>query len=1144
MDATKHDGSISKAPISNLSDITLLEQDLGSSVSDIQIFSKRKQGGTNVCATNNGGCEQLCLFNGTQAVCVCSHGMPSDDGKTCKPYDSFVMFSKILSIESIHMTGDKNFMNSPYPPIKNSSYLKNAIGLSFSHKHQRLFYSDIQIGSINAVFFNGSDHRIIVEKQGSVEGLAYEQLGNALYWTCNNDATINRVNLTDQIYNSSAVESVVRLRSQDKPRGIAVDSCGQRVYWTNWNAHQPTIERAYFSGYEREAIISTDIRMPNSLTLDHKAQKLYWGDARLDKIERCEYDGSKRVILAKVTPQHPFALAIYGDFIYWTDWILHAVVRADKLTGQYFVSIRRDIARPMGIVAVANDTEDCFSNKCLINNGGCEEYCELTANAQVECSCREGRILNSDGRCFSTNTDIECTNTEDSFRCSDGGCVPFHLTCDGISHCADGSDEEAGYCSYRTCPLSWLKCRNKKCVPMNATCDGVDDCGDSSDELECRCPENEYFRCTNGECVSRLVKCDADPDCRDNSDEIGCPMPNCTLLHNADFRNCNSTTNCIHKDWFCDGEDDCWDNSDEIGCPKRVEACDWLSEWQCQSGACIDLTARCNTKLDCQDGSDEVNCGVTGMACPANHFRCVSDGNCIPTSWVCNGVPDCHDQSDELDCKHQCGANKFMCVTGGECIPKSWQCDGTPDCPDQSDETEHCNHTECTQQEFRCNATGRCIPKSWMCDGEVDCENGQDENPAGGCNTRTACTDQQFECGKGGHCVNRSYYCDGDKDCQDGSDEPDHCYRTCAAGEFHCDNGKCILELHQCDGKNDCGDGSDENNCPSDEYCQGRGWFHCANGVCINETLLCNGENNCGDFSDESRCSIDECSATPPVCQHICVDKVVGYECLCSSGYKVSAKNQHHCEDIDECVDRPCSQICKNTRGSYHCSCHQDYILDGNSCKANSTTKVSLLLANRYYIREIDLLGNSNLIAHNLTNAVALDYDWATQCIYWSDVTQLGSSIKRLCNYKANSTIATEIQIETLQASTLQNPDGLAVDWVGRNLYWCDKGTDTIDVSTLDGKHRKTLHSTDLEEPRAVALDPINRYMYWTDWGTRVHIGKAGMDGSSPKVIISKNLGWPNALTISYETSEVFWADAREDYIAVADLDGIFIPSF
>lgn len=68
----------------------------------------------------------------------------------------------------------------------------------------------------------------------------------------------------------------------------------------------------------------------------------------------------------------------------------------------------------MGIVAVANDTEDCFSNPCLIGNGGCEEYCELSANAQVECSCREGRILNADGRCYSAGS-VECTNTEDRF---------------------------------------------------------------------------------------------------------------------------------------------------------------------------------------------------------------------------------------------------------------------------------------------------------------------------------------------------------------------------------------------------------------------------------------------------------------------------------------------------------------------------------------------------------------------------------------------------------------------------------------------------------------------------------------------------------------------------------------------------------
>ena len=70
----------------------------------------------------------------------------------------------------------------------------------------------------------------------------------------------------------------------------------RRIYWTNWNSHNPAIQRAYFTGYDMESIITTDIRMPNALTLDHKAQKLYWGDARLDKIERAEYDGSNRVV--------------------------------------------------------------------------------------------------------------------------------------------------------------------------------------------------------------------------------------------------------------------------------------------------------------------------------------------------------------------------------------------------------------------------------------------------------------------------------------------------------------------------------------------------------------------------------------------------------------------------------------------------------------------------------------------------------------------------------------------------------------------------------------------------------------------------------------------------------------------------------
>ena len=47
---------------------------------------------------------------------------------------------------------------------------------------------------------------------------------------------------------------------------------------------------------QAESIITEKISTPNSLAIDHTTQKLYWADAKLDKIERCEFDGSNRVV--------------------------------------------------------------------------------------------------------------------------------------------------------------------------------------------------------------------------------------------------------------------------------------------------------------------------------------------------------------------------------------------------------------------------------------------------------------------------------------------------------------------------------------------------------------------------------------------------------------------------------------------------------------------------------------------------------------------------------------------------------------------------------------------------------------------------------------------------------------------------------
>ena len=64
------------------------------------------------------------------------------------------------------------------------------------------------------------------------------------------------------------------------------------------------------------------------------------------------------------------------------------------------------------------------------------------------------------------------------------------------------------------------------------------------------------------------------------------------------------------------------------------------------------------------------------------------------------------------------------------------------------------------------------------------------------------------------------------------------------------------------------------------------------------------------------------------------------------------------------------------------------------------------------------------------------------------------------------------LDVEVLVSSEVKHPDGVAVDWVGRNLYWTDTGTDRIEVSRLNGSSRKVLISEDLDEPRAIALYP------------------------------------------------------------------------
>lgn len=55
----------------------------------------------------------------------------------------------------------------------------------------------------------------------------------------------------------------------------------------------------------------------------------------------------------------------------------------------------------------------------------------------------------------------------------------------------------------------------------------------------------------------------------------------------------------------------------------------------------------------------------------------------------------------------------------------------------------------------------------------------------------------------------------------------------------------------------------------------------------------------------------------------------------------------------------------------------------------------------------------------------------------------------------------------------LGSPEGIALDHLGRSIFWTDSQLDRIEVAKMDGSQRRVLFDTGLVNPRGIAADPV-----------------------------------------------------------------------
>lgn len=104
-------------------------------------------------------------------------------------------------------------------------------------------------------------------------------------------------------------------------------------------------------GSDRRVIINDGIFWPNGLTIDYSGGRIYWADAKHHVIESATYGGQDRKKVLSNHLPHPFALTLFEDLVFWTDWNTKSISACNKVTGKGFRNVHIDLHFPMDIHA-------------------------------------------------------------------------------------------------------------------------------------------------------------------------------------------------------------------------------------------------------------------------------------------------------------------------------------------------------------------------------------------------------------------------------------------------------------------------------------------------------------------------------------------------------------------------------------------------------------------------------------------------------------------------------------------------------------------------------------------------------------------------------------------------------------------------